>query len=430
MKFGALWIDKQTDTSLAINLGNDIQHYYTIVNLYREMGIADEDIVAVKASERKTLAGQNGEKMIMAINEALFSIGADDLSMPFPFPDHITPVFLGLSFLGRTSIPSQVVEYLRKYEPIGCRDTFTMHLLRNFGIECYTFGCISITLPQRKNFSKANKVYAVNVSDELLDYIPESIKNSSNFIRFSQSFPDELNYSFDHERRYKLAERTLLTYAENARLVVTARLHAVLPCIGMGIPVIFATENHSKRLAWIDKLLPVYTCSRWSQINWDPEPVNVCEIKKLMRDTAKEAIQSAIDGKPRDTENLKKISAFWEDRPKFNYENFVQDVLEREFPNMPNDFQYILWGVGLVGERVYQVMREKYPSAKMALAVDSYVNGVFNGEKIMLPEEILKHEKKMIFVATYTGRQAVEEWMQQHGKKRREDYILFSTVSG
>jgi len=425
MKYGALWIDEQLDSSLPINIGNDIQHYHVIVELYREMGIADSDIVPVKNSERSTHRCHDGEKMIMAINEALFSVGDDKFSKPFPLPEHIHPVFLGLSLLGRITLPKDVEDYLRKYEPIGCRDEFTMRFLRDLGIESYTFGCISITLPKRKASSTANKVYIVDVSDELLNYIPEAI-NQDDIVCISHSYPEEL-VDPDAARRYTVVENLLSNYAENARLVITARLHTVLPCIAMGIPVIYASENHSKRLAWIDKHLPIYT--DWTTIDWNPSPINIDEIKQLMREVAKEAISCAAKGTKLDVAKLRKISEFWEERPLFMYEQFERDIIRKNFSNKNVSFNYIIWGAGLVGKRIYNEMRN-YPHANLVLVVDSFVEGEFYGHKIHLPEEIHNTPNAVICVATYTGKDAVVAWMNEHNMVPITDYILFSTSSG
>ena len=47
------------------------------------------------------------------------------------------------------------VKYLKKYQPIGCRDTYTQKILSNCGIETYFSACLTLTL-KRYNFVPKN----------------------------------------------------------------------------------------------------------------------------------------------------------------------------------------------------------------------------------------------------------------------------------
>ena len=430
MKFATLWVDSHLDTSLSVNIGNDIQFHYAIHQLYREMGIPKSDIIPVCYSERSAFSLDNEEKLIFPINEALFSIGNDrKYSMPFPLHDSVVPVFIGISLLGRTSLPENVINYLRKFEPIGCRDEFTVKFLRSLGVEAYLFGCISLTLPLRESSDRANNIVMVDVPEEFSNYIPEDVLEHSNFINKTHELCEELNHPCPH-RRFKICEELLGYYATEAKLIVTSRLHCAVPCVGMGIPTVYVSENHSKRLAWIDKLLPVYTRSKWKSINWNASPIDVNCIKNLMHTTARSAIECAAKGHPRKINGLAEISEFWTSRPNYKYDNYISEVIEDELTDLSIDFKYIIWGVGIVGEKIYQEITEKFPNSKMILAVDSYVRGEFHGIPISLPEEILRHKGVALLVATFTGKEAISKWINNIDNDPHRKCVFFSTTSG
>ncbi|GAE09109.1 hypothetical protein JCM10914_5455 [Paenibacillus sp. JCM 10914] len=53
--------------------------------------------------------------------------------------------------------------------------------------------------------------------------------------------------------------------------------------MAMGIPVILVSENFDGRFSWIDKYLPLYTPGEFSEINWNPSPVDYEEDKKIIK---------------------------------------------------------------------------------------------------------------------------------------------------
>ena len=72
---------------------------------------------------------------------------------------------------------------------------------------------------------------------------------------------------------------------ENARLVITCRLHMSLPCIAMGIPVVLAHKCDSGqveecRFAGLDKIIRVYKPSEYASIDWNPEAPDIEWLKE------------------------------------------------------------------------------------------------------------------------------------------------------
>lgn len=64
----------------------------------------------------------------------------------------------------------------------------------------------------------------------------------------------ECQLSVPHRERFELAKALLQRYA-NAKLVITSRIHAALPCLGLGTPVILICPYDRKRFDGIAELL-------------------------------------------------------------------------------------------------------------------------------------------------------------------------------
>lgn len=141
------------------------------------------------------------------------------------------------------------IQYLRKHK-IGTRDMHTSHLLDSAGVNTYISGCLTLTL---SNFSSKalessdphsselkSNVYVVDthiLEPELLrQHVPEHILYSAEYICHGT------NQLLSQSEKEKLALQLLAKY-QNARLVITSRLHCALPCIAFGTPVIFLYKN-------------------------------------------------------------------------------------------------------------------------------------------------------------------------------------------
>ena len=177
------------------------------------------------------------------------------------------------------------VAYLKRYEPIGCRDLSTLQLLQDKGIQSYFSSCLTLTLGNRYRHRSAEDIFFVDVlfryptwrtvfkslnslqksleskdifllgkRDKLLDSIfGKEIVQAAEKITHeypADEFPTE-------DSRFELADRILKRY-ETARLVVTSRIHCALPCLAMGTPVIFVNggfrEAHARRFAGNSRL--------------------------------------------------------------------------------------------------------------------------------------------------------------------------------
>ena len=187
------------------------------------------------------------------------------------------------SLLDKTSI-----EYLKKYEPIGCRDLYTMNLLKNKGLCAYFSGCVTLTLGYKyHNKNKTSSIYFVDPYFDIKKDFQTLFKNAWYLIFhyntiniISKKFPSQrkglrkliklvtfykkykkifsrevlINAIYINQQSskwkdecptddiaLKKAEELVRMYA-SAKFVVTSRIHCALPCLGLETPVIY-TEN-------------------------------------------------------------------------------------------------------------------------------------------------------------------------------------------
>jgi hypothetical protein len=168
----------------------------------------------------------------------------------FPPAECIIPVFFGFHISDWNNswehfLKPPNVEYLKKHEPIGCRDQQTANILSKNGINSFYSKCLTLTFPTRTKSPVKGKVFLVDVEGIP---IPESIKNNAIVIHH------DVIPIWGEEIKLLMAKQLLKTYREEANLIITTRLHAALPCIAMGIPVVFFGNSDDYRTSIIKDL--------------------------------------------------------------------------------------------------------------------------------------------------------------------------------
>lgn len=240
----------------------------------------------------------------------------------WPPSENVIPLFISFHLSPDAAFllddPKNIV-YFKKHQPIGCRDQYTVSLLRGKGIDAYFSGCLTLTINKPSSNFKKKNIIASDVFDPLfsrntvkrtvsyfheLDSIRKIfyfIKNTRNkWVNHRYMFKslskligkEEINGRINvfhmqsagmiEEERFKYAESLLCLYAQ-AKLVITTRLHCALPCVAFGTPVIFIREedeiefNSSRFAGLVDELNTVIIPkNRRSPINLD----RYCQIPK------------------------------------------------------------------------------------------------------------------------------------------------------
>lgn len=214
---------------------------------------------------REELASFNGEKTKLIMN-GWFTHNASNW-VP---SESINPLIISFH-INNTAAPFMLdekgISYLKKYQPIGCRDYFTVDLLKAKGIEAYFSGCLTLTLDSYRveDSLRNDDIYIVDPlygfpnKDRILFNTKTFLKGvlSKEIFEMGQSkqfmkqiFTEELMSSaiyikqevpaniYTEDEKFKLAEELLNKYAR-AKLVITSRIHCALPCLALGTPVIY-----------------------------------------------------------------------------------------------------------------------------------------------------------------------------------------------
>ena len=160
-------------------------------------------------------------------------------------------------------------EWLKKFSPIGCRDEGTAEFLEVHGVPAYVSGCFTLTIKPFADVEPHGKIVLVDCSKEVIDFVKRNttkkIVTVSHRYAVDKLPPEVLAYAEEHDAKdviptshepevfdephekvfykgtwsYRRAlMEGLLKFYQGASLVVTNRLHATLPCLAMGVPVL------------------------------------------------------------------------------------------------------------------------------------------------------------------------------------------------
>ncbi len=232
----------------------------------------------------------------------------------WPPSDKIYPLFVAMHFnsviAGGKLLNEESITYLKKHEPIGCRDKETERMLKEKGVEAYFSGCMTLTLGYRyKTVEPREGVYFVDppvARSGRFDTIVQLLKSifvankvkriydkrmigehplrkwvwaTKFFYAYRKLFSEQtlLNATYiNHqnvyykqhfhtdEERLAEAERLVRLYAR-AKLVVTSRIHCALPCLGLDTPMLYVYNDLQKEVSScrMDGLIQLFNVLHW-----------------------------------------------------------------------------------------------------------------------------------------------------------------------
>ncbi len=160
-----------------------------------------------------------------------------------PFPDFVHPLFIAVHLApGWIVRHPEAFDYFKQYEPIGCRDVYTMKILRENGVKAYLSYCLTLSLNAE---AFRNSELEIWERETLLVDVPNALfKQIRSLFPFAALETHQLSVPYTqggeslYKERISLAEQCLRRYA-NAKMVVTNRVHVALPCLGLGTPCHF-----------------------------------------------------------------------------------------------------------------------------------------------------------------------------------------------
>ena len=224
MKYGLMYY-KKTD-----NIGDDIQTYAAIKYLPHIDYCIDREALSCFVPEQK--------EYVSIIMNGWFIHN----KLAWPPSPYLNPLLISMHFkdleetdVGDVYIKGYGGEFLKKYGPVGARDFETKKRLEKNQIETYFSGCMTLTLNRFPNVRKKKKICLVDVGQD----IEQKVRNNTNYEIeiLTHYLNQEETKSKTIEERMKNVEEKLKKYQE-AKLVITTRLHVALPCVALGTPVI------------------------------------------------------------------------------------------------------------------------------------------------------------------------------------------------
>jgi hypothetical protein len=133
-------------------------------------------------------------------------------------------------------------EYLDAYGPVGVRDESSLEFFKERGIDTYFSGCITLTLPKQKTTDDAGQyVCLVDLNETLKAKAMQLLENTGLRVVEVSHRCHYRGTEATLEERMSKVEETLTLY-QNAKCVITRRLHVSLPCLAMEVPVLSVVD--------------------------------------------------------------------------------------------------------------------------------------------------------------------------------------------
>lgn len=409
------FVDKENAIA---NLGDSIQAL-AMDSIYEQIGIGKEEIRYIKRDFANTYTGELTD--VVLYTEFIKDNVAKRLSVSdkIRIKSIVSAVFYN-DFSALNEGFSESYDLIKKLQPIGARDEKSLKILKKNGIESYLTGCFTICFPRRTQIPKKKKVFLVDIPKSLEPYIPEEIKKEAEYLSHAtqiKKYPVDLA---ENNRLEEEAKKLLDKYKNEATLVVTGRLHAALPCIAMGIPVIFACDNLDFRFEWVDKFIYPYQFDEYSKIDWNPKALDVEEVKKHFLNYFAKVL------KGEDVRNdLQWLNDYYMNRNRvkpYRYFRHILKNVESKYKN--NSFKYAIWGAGFHCDYAYELIKEMYPNAEILAVVDKYKSGTYENVQIIKSNQLFDYDIDYLFITTLKGKNDALEWVQKNNPELPYLFIM------
>ena len=335
MKYGVIYY-KDTD-----NIGDDIQTYAAYRILPSVDYVIDREHLQEFIPDKK--------ESVKAIANGWFNHDKQN----FLFSPYINPLLISMHFSqndlitdsGYSFLKGYAKEYLEKLGPVGCRDHNTEKVLKDFGYKTYFSSCLTLTLDTVGKKNQKDYICAVDLKPEVLEHLKSitnsEIKEVTHWLLFDNKTPydkrleiieEYTNKSFDDRRKYVKKNASLsfdqrmknvekmLTIYQNAKLVITDRIHVALPCLALNTPVLFIYyDRNADRVATFRDFL--VNCTEDEFLKFKSEDLQF-QNKKVYLKYRKELIKKCKEfvEKKEDSNKLPELEDYKEFIKRINYE--------------------------------------------------------------------------------------------------------------
>jgi hypothetical protein len=82
-------------------------------------------------------------------------------------------------------------------------------------------------------------------------------------------------------------------YKREATLVLTPLHHVATPCLASGVPIVIARSRPDERFSFMETIVPIYTPERFSEIDWNPKPLDLWAIRSELLRVTQEKLATA-----------------------------------------------------------------------------------------------------------------------------------------
>lgn len=259
MKYGLLY-HKPTQ-----NLGDDIQSYAISCRIPRVDCLVDRENI-------NTFTTEDGEAVATVMSAWWMWY-----KWNWPPSKYIYPFFTGFHYsdnvdakqagcpVGYDYLSGLGADYLNAYGPIYTRDYYTKDRLGDVGVNAEFGGCITITLPKQPETEEKGYIVLVDVNEKVETRIRRIAEEKHVEVKTVTHDLDWKNKLKSWDERKKQVEDVLTLY-QNARCVVTRRLHCALPCLAMGVPVLLCMHT-LKSIRFIPYYDWLYSCTPAQYLN-------------------------------------------------------------------------------------------------------------------------------------------------------------------
>lgn len=245
------------------NIGDDIQALAAKQFLPTDSVGIDREFVGVFKSSRKVHTIVNGWYMHTK-DLCWYLPGVPGPAKFWPPSPSIKPLLVSIhlwsEFIPYAFSP-KVVAYMKKYGPVGARDYSTLAELQKRGIPAYFSGCLTLTLKNEVAAGEREDViYVVDLDDAALEYVKSK---TSSRVEWLTHCVEVGRFTNPEERLHYAAQ--LLDKYKRAKCVVTNRLHAAMPCLGLETPVLLIEQGDDPRFNGLREL--IRHCTREELLN-------------------------------------------------------------------------------------------------------------------------------------------------------------------
>ena len=210
-----------------------------------------------------------------------------------PHPDYV-PVYLGFHirlFQAPSLTSEDALAHYREHGPIGCRDRYTLSLLRSHDVEAFLSHCLTLCFPRRlPDPSTQTEVFVVSRDRTILEHLPKELG--------PYQFVSHYSGSGNFTTNMAVARDFLKTYRARAKLIVTSMLHCAIPAIAMGIPVVVIYPPNSEpgclsdkqRFSSLSDIVRAFELNETGLIDWRGYCPDVSDIKLRLVDSFFDAV--------------------------------------------------------------------------------------------------------------------------------------------